>query len=684
MQTNSGSHWPSLTSEQVLPVEDSGEIDDITEADHSFTSFSREVVSALQSINPTSSLFMGDIVLHDELDQQCHSSSIEGERFVSKQQESQESINSKETNILNSERCLFPTAGINEESVYNTGISHQSYIAGKDVVEDIGGNELPPLSSLTLEEQELNEKLDSSSRSPSEIVSLRNFDLENAFTMQSATAGQCVRRKRARSISEDSEEGATITPKEGSPNDVKNESGSSTVKPIVPNQIFRCHMPINHHHKNVHRDSPYMGALSIETREDLDELLVLWNQCFPDGFTQFEGEYVSHDNVQQFHMDQYAENEMEIKRKEEFTECVTHGTAMDESDYGSRPNIVHENYLDKAKMPSCLSFTNYLDASSSKEFPVTLSCSAICSTSGGNSFLQSNNFSKSCEGPNFVTNESESKKLEVFTVVASMTTVPCVEEDVQILFRHSDIVHEALHVDEKGKSVSCKPEELELRVSFSKFSHDLESLSNIGARAEQTCIQTVRRPAFGSMCKLFVDFKESVVDDKRVASRNNYVIMRRMSSVPKFYHCKIEGCKQCIRLRYGYGKQRLLEHVRAHWGKLLKKCKLCTFRASHAYKVYYHHKCKHSGSDFFQAESLETKEDMKELLQMWKLCFDAEPPRCLRPEASSAFCHRIVGFLHYRNKYFSATVYKLTLSVPNVMRRHPMKTFTMMMCDGCM
>ncbi|VDM52282.1 unnamed protein product [Angiostrongylus costaricensis] len=602
VQTNSGSHWSSLTSDEVVPVEDSGEIDDITEADLSFTSFSREVVSALQSINPTSSLFMGNIVFHDELDQQCHSSSIEVERFVSKRQESQESANSRETSILNSERCVFRTADIDEESVYNTGISRQSYIAGKeDVVEDIVGNELPPLSSLTLGGQELNEKLDSSPRSPSEIVSLRNSGLENAFSMQSATAERYVRRKRARSISEDSEGGATITPKEGSPND------------------------INHHHKNVHRDSPYMGALSIETREDLDELLVLWNQCFPDGFAQFEGESVSHDSLQQFHMDQCAENEMEIKRKKELTKCVIDGTAMDESDCCNRHNVVHENDPVKARIPSYVSFADYLDASSSEELSVTLSFSAICSAFGRNSFLQSMSFSKSSEGPNFVTNEFESKKLDGFPIAESTTTVECglVEEDVQGLFPDPDIVHEEFHVDENGKSVFCKLEEVELRVSFSKFSHDLESVSNIGTRAVQNCTQTVRRPAFGSMCKVFVDFKESVVDDKKTDySRNNYVVMRRMSLVPKSYHCKIEGCKRRIRLRYGYGKQRLLEHVRAHWGKLLKKCKLCTFRASHAYKVYYHHKCKHSGSDFFQAESLETKEDMKELLQIWKLCFD--------------------------------------------------------------
>ncbi|CAJ0593873.1 unnamed protein product [Cylicocyclus nassatus] len=36
-----------------------------------------------------------------------------------------------------------------------------------------------------------------------------------------------------------------------------------------------------YHHKNTHPNQPYSGVLSTESKEDLDDLLKLWQQCFP-------------------------------------------------------------------------------------------------------------------------------------------------------------------------------------------------------------------------------------------------------------------------------------------------------------------------------------------------------------------------------------------------------------------
>ncbi|KIH43013.1 hypothetical protein ANCDUO_26995 [Ancylostoma duodenale] len=47
----------------------------------------------------------------------------------------------------------------------------------------------------------------------------------------------------------------------------------------------------------------------------------------------------------------------------------------------------------------------------------------------------------------------------------------------------------------------------------------------------------------------------------------------------------MKGCGQKIHWRPGYGKDRILNHVRTHWGKPTKKCKLCDFKATHAHKV---------------------------------------------------------------------------------------------------
>ncbi|KAJ1364018.1 hypothetical protein KIN20_024000 [Parelaphostrongylus tenuis] len=283
-----------ITYDEAEPVEDIGGFGDITITQHSFTSFTREVVSAMQSINPTSLIPLRDME--------------PSERFSPEGQKPQQSISFGGADKMQLKHRIFENEVMNEESDYSAEIGSQSYIAAKEgVADDISGNQILPLSSLTLENHESNQPLNATPLFRSKSDSLQNPDPEN---VQSTTAGRSVNKKRARTMLKDS---------------VKNESAGSTMKPIVRHQVFCCCMPgcgkriswrprygknrlvdhvrvhwakevkrcklcdfkasncrkINHHHRNAHSDSPYMGALSIETREDLDELIALWRQCFP-------------------------------------------------------------------------------------------------------------------------------------------------------------------------------------------------------------------------------------------------------------------------------------------------------------------------------------------------------------------------------------------------------------------
>ncbi|RCN30194.1 hypothetical protein ANCCAN_24039 [Ancylostoma caninum] len=85
----------------------------------------------------------------------------------------------------------------------------------------------------------------------------------------------------------------------------------------------------------------------------------------------------------------------------------------------------------------------------------------------------------------------------------------------------------------------------------------------------------------------------------------------------------LEGCGQKIQWRPRYGKDRILNHVRTHWGKPTKKCKLCDFKATHARKVLSHHKVAHASEKYEMAESLERKEDLEQLELLWRECFPA-------------------------------------------------------------
>ncbi|CAJ0592466.1 unnamed protein product [Cylicocyclus nassatus] len=89
----------------------------------------------------------------------------------------------------------------------------------------------------------------------------------------------------------------------------------------------------------------------------------------------------------------------------------------------------------------------------------------------------------------------------------------------------------------------------------------------------------------------------------------------------KNFACMYSGCGAKVAWRPHYGKNRLVDHVRIHWGKKVKKCRLCDYVASHQRKVIYHHKSVHKDKSYEGTLSLETKEDMEELLSLWKQCF---------------------------------------------------------------
>ncbi|RCN34567.1 hypothetical protein ANCCAN_19591 [Ancylostoma caninum] len=91
----------------------------------------------------------------------------------------------------------------------------------------------------------------------------------------------------------------------------------------------------------------------------------------------------------------------------------------------------------------------------------------------------------------------------------------------------------------------------------------------------------------------------------------------------KSFECQMKGCGQKIQWRPRYGKDRILNHVRTHWGKPTKKCKLCDFKATHARKVLSHHKVAHASEKYEMAEPLERKEDLEQLELLWRECFPA-------------------------------------------------------------
>uniref|UniRef100_A0A7I4Y0Z2 C2H2-type domain-containing protein n=1 Tax=Haemonchus contortus TaxID=6289 RepID=A0A7I4Y0Z2_HAECO len=85
--------------------------------------------------------------------------------------------------------------------------------------------------------------------------------------------------------------------------------------------------------------------------------------------------------------------------------------------------------------------------------------------------------------------------------------------------------------------------------------------------------------------------------------------------------CHMPRCTARLKWKARYGKSGLLDHVRLHWAKARKHCRICDFKAITSRRVHHHHKLKHPGVPYKGATSAETHEDVEELLRFWSLCF---------------------------------------------------------------
>ncbi|CAJ0593862.1 unnamed protein product [Cylicocyclus nassatus] len=122
-----------------------------------------------------------------------------------------------------------------------------------------------------------------------------------------------------------------------------------------------------------------------------------------------------------------------------------------------------------------------------------------------------------------------------------------------------------------------------------------------------------------SGCQNTIDPKECL--ETQNDSKHNSTITDKLCEEERTIKCQIPMCHKTLVYRRKYGKSRLVEHVRTHWERPVKKCKLCDFKASSARKVNYHHKFSHPNQPFTGSVSLESKEDLDELLVLWQRCF---------------------------------------------------------------
>ncbi|KAK6727257.1 hypothetical protein RB195_005144 [Necator americanus] len=140
--------------------------------------------------------------------------------------------------------------------------------------------------------------------------------------------------------------------------------------------------------------------------------------------------------------------------------------------------------------------------------------------------------------------------------------------------------------------------------------------------------RSIQKRQHAGISKNQQNFIGDVADEQsnQVANQER-TIRRKSTSRAKYkgdeivFRCHIPLCEKELLWRRRYGKNRLVDHVRTHWGKAVKQCKLCDFKASNFRKVHNHHSMVHSDQPYSGALSNETKEDLDELLELWKRCF---------------------------------------------------------------
>lgn len=154
--------------------------------------------------------------------------------------------------------------------------------------------------------------------------------------------------------------------------------------------------------------------------------------------------------------------------------------------------------------------------------------------------------------------------------------------------------------------------------------------------ADQSCSTTIakktagrKRTRRGSGASADAQRKGEKNDDGKKATS-----VQQETEDSRILKCHMPGCTTTMKWHPRMGRNRLLDHVRTHWRKKVKKCKLCDFEAIDVRKVHRHHTLTHTSDPFMGALSNESKQDWEELQQMYSACFPednlpgSKMPRC--------------------------------------------------------
>ncbi|CAJ0593601.1 unnamed protein product [Cylicocyclus nassatus] len=113
--------------------------------------------------------------------------------------------------------------------------------------------------------------------------------------------------------------------------------------------------------------------------------------------------------------------------------------------------------------------------------------------------------------------------------------------------------------------------------------------------------------------------------DTPEAMKNKKIKLTRMKAkADREFQCRISGCGKILHFKQSCRRQGL-DHVRSHFPRKTRRCKICDYAGNTNASVYNHHTSCHPNEFYPGPLATETKEDLEELQHLFHQAFPEIP-----------------------------------------------------------
>ncbi|VDO23207.1 unnamed protein product [Haemonchus placei] len=354
-----------------------------------------------------------------------------------------------------------------------------------------------------------------------------------------------------------------------------------------------CPRSVYRHHKVKHGDLPYTGPASAETKNDMEQLLQLYKQCFPDDRVNDTDPPTGHRGV--------------VKNYPTLEE-------VERSETSSSIEVSEQSPLEAPKAFSDMIFDDIL-----------CECSEICDGlegigSGWSCTTDLNGIPvmNEAEGRSNIIGK-ESPKIYTELQAPTHASLPPNRDSV-VDGGHSSwiftVPREDYHLEAGSEEIpkfNDDPNDYNCGLDPDKTTPSSEKMKD-SLRRSRT--QQVLEDSEKLNCK-----RQENDGSTSARSDNKLKSLLKAGELSTTFECRLLGCARKLKWYPRMGRNRLVDHVRTHWKRNVKKCKLCDYKSDALRNVHRHHMSEHTDKPFMGVISCETEDDLKDLQRLYVQCF---------------------------------------------------------------